>query len=186
MEFSENHYPFNQLIDTPFSNLLDDEIPQDIFEEIMNDINSNGGMMEVNSMSSEDSGRSSISYDDNRLTSNTTPDQMITNMNEEQMIEMLNDTSSSGSDLMPRLEVVEIVQPSIAGELTTSCARTQQHPLLIAHPKIVVRTEPIAFQPPSNNLHSFVTLQSIDGQLYTTMPNGNQAAIVQSIGNGSG
>lgn len=184
MEFSESNYPFNQLIDTPFSNLLDDEIPQDIFEEIMNDINSNGGMMEVNSMSSEDSGRSSISYDDNRLPSDTTPDQMIVDLKEEQMAEMLNDSNSSGSDVMPQLQVVEIPQPSIAGEQSTF-ARIQQPQLLIPYPKILVKKEPIAFQSQSNNIHSIVTLQNIGGQLYTTLPNGSHSA-VQSIGNGSG
>lgn len=183
MEFSESHYPFNQLIDTPFSNLLDDEIPQDIFEEIMNDIN--GGMMEVNSMSSEDSGRSSISYDDNRPASDTTPDQMIVNLKEEQMVEMLSDVNSSGSEVvMHHLEVVEIAQPVIASD-QPSFASIKQPQLMLPYPKILVKKEPIAFQPQTNNIHSIVRLQNIGGQLYTTVPSASQTT-VQTIGNGSG
>lgn len=64
MEFSSDNFDQFGVHNDPFGNLLDDEIPQDIFDEIMNDVNFNAMGFDVNSLSSEDSGRSSSSYDD--------------------------------------------------------------------------------------------------------------------------
>lgn len=162
MEFSDNPYSFNHLIDTPFTNLLDDEIPQDIFEEIMNDINGNAApALDVSSMSSDDSMRSSTS--------------MIADvpvvMLKEEPIEM-NDTSSSSAEHLPSLRMIEMAQPLITTDHTTF-ARLQQPQLIISHPKILVKKEPIAFQSHASSTQ-FI---NIGGQLYTTVANGTPATV---------
>lgn len=175
MEFTENPYTFNHFIDTPFSNLLDNEIPQDIFEEIMNDINSNA--LAMDSISSVDSGRSSTSYDDIASSPLASPEQMITEIaapKEEPMLELFDDTTIDTS-AMPILRLVEVTQPVIKTEQTT-ITTIQQPQLVITHPKILVKNEPIAFQSHPNNVN-VLTLQNIGGQLYTTMTNGNQSTI---------
>lgn len=63
MEFSENYESFGHFNNDPFCNLLDEEIPQNIFDELMNDVNYQALGFDMNSVSSEDSGRSSSSYD---------------------------------------------------------------------------------------------------------------------------
>lgn len=63
MEFSENYESFGNFNNDPFCNLLDEEIPQNIFDELMNDVNYQALGFDMNSVSSEDSGRSSSSYD---------------------------------------------------------------------------------------------------------------------------
>lgn len=175
MEFTENPYTFNHFIDTPFSNLLDNEIPQDIFEEIMNDINSNA--LAMDSISSVDSGRSSTSYDDNASPPVASPDQMVTEIaapKDEPMLELFDDTTIDAS-AMPILQVVEVTQPVIKTEQAT-ITTIQQPQLVITHPKILVKNEPIAFQSHPNNVN-VLTLQNIGGQLYTTMTNGHQSTI---------
>lgn len=165
MEFSESPYSFNHLIDTPFTNLLDDEIPQDIFEEIMNDINdSAASALDVNSMSSDDSLRSSGS-----MIGADMPAVML----KEEPIEMVDmSPGGGGGERLQPLRVVEVAQPLIAADHTTF-ARLQQPQLIISHPKILVKKEPIAFQShvPSTQ---FI---NIGGQLYTTVTNGSPTTV---------
>lgn len=80
MDYSDNIDQFGVYND-PFGNLLDEEIPQDIFDEIMNDVNFNAMGFGVDSLSSEDSGRSSSSYDDtinNKMDTFTTVPTVVT------------------------------------------------------------------------------------------------------------
>lgn len=48
MEFSESLDPFGHFNNDLFGNLLDEEILQDIFDEIMNDLNFNAMGFDVN------------------------------------------------------------------------------------------------------------------------------------------
>lgn len=77
MEFSENFESFGHFNNDPLCNLLDEEIPQNIFDELMNDVNYQALGLDMNSVSSEDSGRSSSSYDDFGIKMDTFADQAM-------------------------------------------------------------------------------------------------------------
>lgn len=199
MEFSESLEPFSHFNNEPFGNLLDEEIPQDIFDDIMKDVNFNGVGFDVNSMSSEDSGRSSSSYDDLGPRFDTFTDQPMIDM---QQIKMEKDeiikeepksppsTANFVCDTNAMINIRNITIPSDSIKIPQPIITTQQtftqmqqpHFVLSSQPKIVVKQEPIKFHAPKNQQpqqqqHQFVTLQNIGGQLFTTLTNSNQTPV---------
>lgn len=187
MEFSESLEPFNHFNHEPFGNLLDEEIPQDIFDDIMKDVNFNAMGFDVNSLSSEDSGRSSSSYDDLGPKFDTFIDQPMLDMQqiktenikeesikEEPKSPMNSSNLSNDSNAMvnvrnvviPKDQPINISQPIITTQQTF--AQIQQPQFVLSQPKIVVKKEPIKFHT-SSNQQQILTLQNIGGKLYTTV-----------------
>lgn len=187
MEFSESLEPFNHFNHEPFGNLLDDEIPQDIFDDIMKDVNLNAMGFDVNSLSSEDSGRSSSSYDDLGSRFDTYVDQPMLDMQqiksenfkEESMKEEpkspLNSSNFPNDSntmmnvqniVIPNDQSIKISHPIITTQQTF--AQVQQPHFVLTQPKIVVKQEPIKFHT-SANQQQILTLQNIGGKLYTTV-----------------
>lgn len=198
MEFSENYESFGHFNNDPFCNLLDEEIPQNIFDELMNDVNCSALGFDMNSVSSEDSGRSSSSYDDLGSRIDTFTDQAMTEMpqikTEIIKLERVDDEPKSPSNFMSGLknlpnhntikvistsEPIEVTQPVYATQKTYT--QIQQPQLVLSQPKIVVKQEPIKIHTQSNTQQIF-TLQSIGGQQFV-VTNANQTP-VHTIVNG--
>lgn len=187
MEFSESLEPFNHFNHEPFGNLLDEEIPQDIFDDIMKDVNFDAMGFDVNSLSSEDSGRSSSSYDDLGPRFDTYVDEPMLDMQQiktenikEESIEDEPKSPSNNSNfsndsntminvrnvVIPNDQTIKISQPIITTQQTF--AQVQQPQFVLSQPKIVVKQEPIKFHT-SSNQQQILTLQNIGGKLYTTV-----------------
>lgn len=202
MEFSECLDPFSHFNNDPFGNILDEDIPQDIFDDIMNDVNLNAMGFDVNSLSSEDSGRSSSSYDDVGSRLDTFSDQTMTELpqiktenikdepkspiNVSNELNQINNTTKTNEIHCLTNETVKVSQPIFATtQQTTFTTQIQQQPqLVLSQPKILVKREPIKFNSQSNQ-QQILTLQNIGGQLYTTVTNPNQST-VHAIVNGQG
>lgn len=198
MEFSENFESFGHFNNDPFCNLLDEEIPQNIFDELMNDVNCSALGFDMNSVSSEDSGRSSSSYDDLGSRIDTFTDQAMTEMPQikTEIIkhEEVDDDPKSPSNFMVGIknqpnqntikvmtsEPVEKAQPVYAMQQTYT--QIQQPQFVLSQPKIVVKQEPIKIHTQSSTQQIF-TLQSIDGQQFV-VTNANQTP-VHTIVNGT-
>lgn len=198
MEFSENFESFGHFNNDPFCNLLDEEIPQNIFDELMNDVNCSALGFDMNSVSSEDSGRSSSSYDDLGSRIDTFTDQAMTDMPQikTEIIkhEEVDDDPKSPSNFMIGIknqpnhntikvmtaEPVEKPQPVYAMQQTYT--QIQQPQFVLSQPKIVVKQEPIKIHTQSSTQQIF-TLQSIDGQQFV-VTNANQTP-VHTIVNGT-
>lgn len=200
MEFSENFESFSHFNNDPFSNLLDEEIPQNIFDELMNDVNCNALGFDMNSMSSEDSGRSSSSYDDLGSRLDTFNDQAMLEVpqikTEPIQPEHVDDERKSPEFLCSNKTVattyntntinvttkpIEVKSPVFTTQQTFT--QIQQQPqFVLSQPKIVVKQEPIKFHTQSNAQQIF-TLQSINGQQFV-VTNANQTP-VHTIVNGT-
>lgn len=198
MEFSENFESFGHFNNDPFCNLLDEEIPQNIFDELMNDVNCSALGFDMNSVSSEDSGRSSSSYDDLGSRIDTFTDQAMTEMPQikTEIIkhEEVDDDPKSPSNFIVGIknqpiqntikvmttEPVEKAQPVYAMQQTYT--QIQQPQFVLSQPKIVVKQEPIKIHTQSSTQQIF-TLQSIDGQQFV-VTNANQTP-VHTIVNGT-
>lgn len=198
MEFSENFESFGHFNNDPFCNLLDEEIPQNIFDELMNDVNCSALGFDMNSVSSEDSGRSSSSYDDLGSRIDTFTDQAMTDMPQikTEIIkhEEVDDDPKSPSNFIVGIKnqpnqntikvmtskPVEKAQPVYAMQQTYT--QIQQPQFVLSQPKIVVKQEPIKIHTQSSTQQIF-TLQSIDGQQFV-VTNANQTP-VHTIVNGT-
>lgn len=184
MEFSENFETFNHFNNDPF-NLLDEEIPQNIFDELMNDVNCSALGFDMNSVSSEDSGRSSSSYDDglgSRM--DTFSDQATVDATQikAEIIkqEMADEEPNSPSNFMCDVnagnqcsainvtsEPIEVSRPIFATQQTITQIQPQ---FVLSQPKIVVKQEPIKIHAQPNAQQIF-TLQSIGGQQFVVATN---------------
>lgn len=200
MEFSENFESFSHFNNDPFANLLDEEIPQNIFDELMNDVNCNALGFDMNSVSSEDSGRSSSSYDDLGSRLDTFNDQTIMevshikteiikqeNVDDElkppptnNLITNIKPISSNPSAINVTNQSIDVSQPIFATQQTFT--QIQQPQFVLSQPKIVVKQEPIKFHTQSNAQQIF-TLQTINGQQFV-VTNANQTP-VHTIVNGT-
>lgn len=198
MEFSDNLESFNHFNNDPFCNLLDEEIPQNIFDELMNDVNCNALGFDMNSMSSEDSGRSSSSYDDLGSRLDTYSDQAMLEVpqikTESIKQEHLDDepkspnfvcSPNSVSKMSPINVTNESVEVSHAISATQQTfTQIQQQPqFVLSQPKIVVKQETIKFHTQPNAQQQIFTLQSIGGQQFV-VTNANQTP-VHTIVNGT-
>lgn len=197
MEFSENFESFSHFNNDPFCNLLDEEIPQNIFDELMNDVNCNALGFDMNSVSSEDSGRSSSSYDDLGSRLDTFSDQAMLEMPQIKTEcikqENVDDEPKSPNNFLCGInnianqstinmttDSIEVSRPVF----TTQQTFTQIQPqFVLSQPKIVVKQEPIKIHTQSNAQQIF-TLQSIGGQQFV-VTNANQTP-VHTIVNGTG
>lgn len=198
MEFSENFESFSHFNNDPFCNLLDEEIPQNIFDELMNDVNCNALGFDMNSMSSEDSGRSSSSYDDLGSRLDTFNDQAMLEVpqiktepikqehvdDEPKSPQFLcgnkNVATNSNTTINVTTKPIEVSSPVFTTQQTFT--QIQQPQFVLSQPKIVVKQEPIKFHTQSNAQQIF-TLQSINGQQFV-VTNANQTP-VHTIVNGT-
>lgn len=196
MEFSENFESFSHFNNDPFCNLLDEEIPQNIFDELMNDVNCNALGFDMNSVSSEDSGRSSSSYDDLGSRLDTLSDQAMLEVPQikAEYIKQENvddepkspsnymcgiDSVANQSTINVTTEPIEVSRPVFATQQTFTQIQPQ---FVLSQPKIVVKQEPIKIHTQSN-AHQIFTLQSIGGQQFV-VTNANQTP-VHTIMNGA-
>lgn len=199
MEFSDNLESLGHFNNDPFCNFLDEEIPQNIFDDLMNEMNCNALGFDMNSVSSEDSGRSSSSYDDLGSRLDTFNDQTILDMPQiktevikqehidddgSQSPNLAYGISSVGQNSSSPISMISEPMEVQRTVLTTQPAFTQiqQPQFVLSQPKIVVKQEPLKFQTPSNAQQIF-TLQSIGGQQFV-VANANQTP-VHTIVNGS-
>lgn len=175
----------------PFSSLLDDDIPQDIFDDIMNDLYSGNGGSNMNSLSSEDSGRSSSSFDDTFPQSDSFWGQSAANQN-------------ATIKLEPESVVVSRMSPTVTAIVSQNVAPTPQPifvqapvvpksapspQVLVSQPKnILIKQEPrpsiFVKQETPPTTQQIVTLQSIGGNLFMTGAPTDQTP-VRTIVNGS-
>lgn len=196
MEFSDNLESFNHFNNDPFCNLLDEEIPQNIFDELMNDVNCNALGFDMNSVSSEDSGRSSSSYDDLGSRSDTFGDQAMLEVPQIKT-EIIKQESCDDEPKSPNFmstmtnpkkldtinvttKPIEVTRPVFATQQTFT--QIQQPQFVLSQPKIVVKQEPIKFHTQSNAQQIF-TLQTVGGQQFV-VTNANQTP-VHTIVNGT-
>lgn len=152
-----------------FNNFLDDEIPQDIFDDIMNDVNFNAMGFDMNSLSSEDSGRSSSSYDDPVLSSSDGFfDQQMSDVNTSCEIK----EEPVCSPVQPQENVlVSAIQSQpifIQQQPFQNIQQPQQH-LILQQPNILVKHEPLKMQQMQAGQQQILTLQSIGGNLFTAV-----------------
>lgn len=202
MEFSENLESFSHFNNDPFCNLLDEEIPQNIFDELMNDVNCNALGFDMNSVSSEDSGRSSSSYDDLGSRLDTFSDQAMlevpqikTELIKQEQIEeepkspnnfvytTKNIISNHNvNSINVTTEAIEVSRPVFATTTQPTFTQIQQPQFVLSQPKIVVKQEPIKFHTQSNTQQIF-TLQTVNGQQFV-VTNANQTP-VHTIVNGT-
>lgn len=150
-----------------FNNFLDEEIPQDIFDDIMNDVNFNAMGLDMNSLSSEDSGRSSSSYDDHMVTTTENFfDQPMPDSNSS--CEIKDEPSYSSSPTYPNENVLmsTVQQPILIQQPFQTIQQPQQQHLILQQPNIVVKHEQLKVQPGQQQI---LTLQSIGGNLFTAV-----------------
>lgn len=199
MEFSENFETFNHFNNDPYCNLLDEEIPQNIFDELMNDVNCSALGFDMNSVSSEDSGRSSSSYDDLGSRLDTFSDQATLDVpqikaeiiKQENVDEEPNSPSNFMCDVnnvnnqcsaIVASEPIEVSRPIFATKQTFT--QIQQPQFVLSQPKIVVKQEPIKIHAQPNGQQIF-TLQSIGGQQFV-VTNANQAPVHTIVSGATG
>lgn len=197
MEFSDNFESFNHFHNDPFGHLLDEEIPQNIFDELMNDVNCNALGFDMNSVSSEDSGRSSSSYDDLASRLDTLSDQTMLDVpqikaetikqehiDEEPkspiFMSTIDNANNKLNTISVRSEPIDVARPVFATQ--QSCTQIQQPHFVLSQSKIVVKQEPIKFNTQPNAQQIF-TLQTVDGQQFV-VTNANQTP-VHTIVNGT-
>lgn len=198
MEFSENLESFSHLNNDPFCNLLDEEIPQNIFDELMNDALG----FDINSVSSEDSGRSSSSYDDLGSRLDTFGDQAMlelpqikTELIKQEHVEEepksphhfiygSNNINNHNVNInvSTATEPIEVSHSAIFATKQQTFSQIQQPKFVLSQPKIVVKQEPIKFHTQSNTQQIF-TLQTVNGQQFV-VTNANQTP-VHTIVNGT-
>lgn len=195
MEFSLNAPDAMETFNVdPFSNLLDDDdIPQDIFDDIMNDVNFGG--IDMNSLSSEDSGRSSSSYDDtcssNRIDSYM--DSMSSSMNsfiktEPETIQM-HPTIPTNVAMAQANTATTIAQPILV-KPTAIQQNSSPSQLIISQPaNILIKQEPNIVvkqeSPPNTTQQQIVTLQNIGGNFFMTGTTAIDQTPLRTIVNGS-
>lgn len=192
MEFSDNLESFSHFNNDPFCNLLDEEIPQNIFDELMNDVNCNALGFDMNSVSSEDSGRSSSSYDDLGSRLDTFSDQAMLEVPQIKMEsikqEHLDDEPKSpnflcATNIAPKISPINVTDSIEVSRPIQAFTQVQQQPqFVLSQPKIVVKQEPVKFHTQSNSQQIF-TLQSIGGRQFV-VTNANQTP-VHTIVNGT-
>lgn len=208
MEFSENLESFSHFNNDPFCNLLDEEIPQNIFDELMNDVNCNALGFDMNSMSSEDSGRSSSSYDDLGSRLDIYSDQAIlevpqikTEIIQQEHVKdepkspnnnlmsginnVINDNAAMNVTVEPTVDVSRPIFPAQSQQQQQQHTFTQiqQPQFVLSQPKIVVKQEPIKFHTQSNATQQIFTLQTVNGRQFV-VTNANQTP-VHTIVNGT-
>lgn len=208
MDFIRNdEEAFDSFGGDPFANLLDDEIAKDILDDIMNDANFNGIGFDMNSLSSEDSGRSSSSYED--MTSMRTDgfsDQSnfeISPMNgivndsvdiikEEPMISASPETKFHITTPLPATiptttttQPIFIRQSIPANMQQMHTTQSSQKHFILQPSNILVKQEPIKIQQTSHQ--HILTLQDVGGNLFTTVPTTTRAdhTPVHTIVNGT-
>lgn len=168
-----------------FNNFLDEEIPQDIFDDIMNDVNFNAMGLDMNSLSSEDSGRSSSSYDDHLMTNaENFFDQPMPDSNSS--CDIKDEPSYSPSPPQPNENVLvsAIQSPILIQQPFQNIQQSQQH-LILQQPNIVVN-EHLKVQQVQPAQQQIFTLQNIGGNLYTAVTQATTTtAPVHTIVNGS-
>lgn len=188
MDITQNSEVFNSFNSGEiFNNFLDDEIPQDIFDDIMNDVNFNPIGFDMNSLSSEDSGRSSSSYDDR-----------VVGSGDGFFDQPMHDVSISSCEVkdepvyspVQQPENVQILstiqsQPILIQQPFQTIQQPQQH-LILQQPNIMVKHEPLKIQQVQTGQPQILTLQSIGGNLFTavTQPT-TTTAPVHTIMNGT-
>lgn len=173
----------------PFSSLLDDDIPQDIFDDIMNDLHF--GNSNMNSLSSEDSGRSSSSFDDTFAQADSMWNQQTVQQNQKIKMEpemnVVHQLATNGHSIvtqsMPSTAQPILVQAPVIPKSTPSPQLLVSQPTNIVikqeqRPNIFVKQE----SPP--NTQQIVTLQNIGGNLYMTGGSVDQTP-VHTVVNGS-
>lgn len=177
----------------PFNSLLDDDIPQDIFDDIMNDLYS--GNSNMNSLSSEDSGRSSSSFDDtfaqsDSMWNQSTPNLPPTIKMEPDQSNIVSQSNSNAHTIvtqnMPLTNAQSIFVQTTPIVPKHSLSSSQ---LLVSQPQnILIKQEPrqsiFVKQESPSNTQQIVTLQNIGGNLYMTGAPVDQTP-VHTIVNGS-
>lgn len=185
MDITKNGEVFSSFNGEMFNNFLDEEIPQDIFDDIMNDVNFNAIGFDMNSISSEDSGRSSSSYEDQLLGSaDGFFDQPMpeTNTVSREIKEERVYTPPQPTENV----VVSTIQsqPILIQQSFQNIQQPQQH-LILQQPNIVVKHEPIKVQQVQPGQQQILTLQNIGGNLFTTVTQAPAPTPVHTIVNGT-
>lgn len=179
-----------------FTNFLDEEIPQDIFDDIMNDVNFNAIGFDMNSLSSEDSGQSSSSGDDQMSGDQVSMDTFI-NQSMLELREIKDEPLYSPSQLQPQDNVMLSssgnlpTHPILIQQATFAGVQQPQQHLILQQPNIVVKREPLKVQQVQQVQQvqpapqQIITLQSIGGNLFTTVPTMATNTPVHTIVNGT-
>lgn len=170
MDSTRNVEVFNSFSGDIFNNFLDEEIPQDIFDDIMNDVNFNAMGFDMNSLSSEDSGQSSSSFDDQMVSSaDGFFDQSMMEVNTN--CEIKDEPVYSPPQPQPQENVMLSAIPSqpilIQPSAFQSIQQPQQH-LILQQPSIVVKHESLKVQQ-VQPAQQILTLQNIGGNLFTAV-----------------
>lgn len=193
MDSDGNVEVFNTFSGDIFNNFLDEEIPQDIFDDIMNDVNFNAMGFDMNSLSSEDSGQSSSSFDDQMVTATDTFfDRSMVDLNssceikEEPAYSPPPQAMQAQENVM--LSAAMPTQPILIQQPTFHNVQQQpQQHLILQQPNIVVKQEPLKMQQIQTGQQQILTLQNIGGNLFTAVaqPTATTTAPVHTIVNGT-
>lgn len=178
MEFSHSIEDFTNFNDDAIGNFLDEEFPQELFDDLMNNMPGMG--FDMNSLSSDDSGRSSSSYDDiasNRLDAMNDQTSMdVSHFDGFIKEEKVNTkTDMTNNNVIPNVRVTPpLSQPQ---PIFVQQAFQQPQQVILSQPNIVVKQEPLKMQIPSSH-QQILTLQNIGGNLFTTVTTTASAASV--------
>lgn len=199
MDITKNGEVFSSFDGDVFNNFLEEEIPQDIFDDIMNDVNFNNAInFDMTSLSSEDSGRSSSSYEDQmdmKMSGQSSVDgffdqpmaessPMVTTIKQEPVFVQPIKTEPKTIAPTPQIQSRPVPGPIPVTQVQTQAIQssqifiqqpyqniqTQSQPqLILQQQNILVKHEPIKIQQSPQGQQQILTLQNIGGNLFTTV-----------------